>query len=38
MTYYDRLVLVLNRYKGSFWAYFDLDVPEWTSPEYCHQN
>lgn len=38
MTYYDRLVVVLNLYKGVFWAILELDVPEWTVAQYMHQN
>lgn len=38
MTYYDRLVLILPHFNAIFWAYFEVDVPEWTRLEYCHQN
>lgn len=38
MTHLDRLVLILPHFNGTFWAYFEIDRPEWTRPEYCHQN
>lgn len=25
-------------FKAIFWAYFEVDIPEWTLSEYCHQN
>lgn len=31
-------LMVYPGFNGIFWAYYGLDIPEWTKPEYCHQN
>lgn len=31
-------LMVYPGFKAIFWAYFEIDIPEWTLPEYCHQN
>jgi len=38
MTVLERRFMVEPALRGLYWALFDLDIPEWTSPKYCHQN
>jgi len=38
MTNLALLFLILPHFNGIYWAYFGLDIPEWTKPEYCHHN
>lgn len=38
MNTLERRVMVANTFKGILWAFFEIDIPEWTSSEFCHQN
>jgi len=38
MTNLEANFLIQACFKGFSWAYFGLDIPEWTKPEYYHQN
>jgi hypothetical protein len=38
LTDLEKFFLTYLHFKGIYWAYLGLDVPEWTRAEYCHQN
>ncbi|MBA7681267.1 hypothetical protein ES703_89605 [subsurface metagenome] len=38
MTDLEGKFLIHAHFNGIYWAYYGLDVPEWTRPEYNHQN
>ncbi len=38
MTNLEGLFLILPHFITIYWAYYGLDVPEWTNKQYCHQN
>ena len=38
MTILELKFLLLNRFNGFYWCFFEVDIPEWTRPQYYHQN
>jgi len=38
MTYLEKKFLILQAWKGLYWAYLDVDIPEWTMAQFAHQN
>lgn len=38
MTDLEMLFYIHKHYNGVYWAFFAIDIPEWTLPQYLHQN